>query len=128
MGRGNFAGKGMSRHARRHSDVNSAKTAEPIEMPFGLRTRVDPRKHVLDGAQIMYAMGQLLKERTCPGMSDDILPSAVQKWLNRSICCLGCGLGYIGPKEAQVQSYSPTWRLGMNPPSTVAMRPYVKLL
>jgi len=29
--------------------VGSAETAEPIEMPFGLRTRVDPRSHVLDG-------------------------------------------------------------------------------
>jgi len=25
------------------------KTVEPIEMPFGLRTRVIPRNHVLDG-------------------------------------------------------------------------------
>ena len=29
--------------------VSPAKTAEPIEMPFGLRTRVGPGKHVLDG-------------------------------------------------------------------------------
>jgi len=29
------------------------KTAEPIEMPFGLWTRVGPRKHVLDGVQIV---------------------------------------------------------------------------
>ena len=29
--------------------VSRAKTAEPIEMPFGLRTWVDPRNHVLDG-------------------------------------------------------------------------------
>jgi len=28
--------------------VSCAKTAEPIEMPFGLRIRVGPRKHVLD--------------------------------------------------------------------------------
>jgi len=28
------------------------KTAEPIVMPFKLRTRVDPRKHVLDGGSI----------------------------------------------------------------------------
>jgi len=27
--------------------VSPAKTAEPIEMPFG--TREDPRRHVLDG-------------------------------------------------------------------------------
>jgi len=28
--------------------VSPAKTAEPIKMPFGLRTQVGPRKHVLD--------------------------------------------------------------------------------
>ena len=28
--------------------VSPAKTAEPIEMPFGLRTRVGPRNHLLD--------------------------------------------------------------------------------
>ena len=28
--------------------VSPAKTAEPIEMPFGLRTRVGLRNHVLD--------------------------------------------------------------------------------
>jgi len=29
--------------------VSPAKMAEPIEMPFGLRTRVGPENHVLDG-------------------------------------------------------------------------------
>jgi len=29
--------------------VSPAKVAEPIEMPFGLRTRVGPGNHVLDG-------------------------------------------------------------------------------
>jgi len=29
--------------------VSPAKTAEPIEMPFGLWTWVGPRNHVLDG-------------------------------------------------------------------------------
>ena len=29
--------------------VSPAKTAAPIEMPFGLRTRVSSRNHVLDG-------------------------------------------------------------------------------
>ena len=28
--------------------MSCAKTAEPIEMPFGLRTQVDPRNHLLD--------------------------------------------------------------------------------
>jgi len=31
--------------------VSPAKTAEPIEMPFGLRTRVGSRNHVVEGAQ-----------------------------------------------------------------------------
>jgi len=30
--------------------LSPAKTAEPIEMPFGLRTRVSRRNHVLDGS------------------------------------------------------------------------------
>jgi len=30
--------------------VSPAKTVELIEMPFGLRTRVGPRNHVLDGS------------------------------------------------------------------------------
>ena len=32
-----------------HTVVSPAKNAEPIEMPFGLWTRMDPRNHVLDG-------------------------------------------------------------------------------
>ena len=33
------------------------KTAEPIEMPFGLRTRVGPGNHALDGVQIPHEKG-----------------------------------------------------------------------
>jgi len=32
--------------------MSHAKTAEPIEMPFRVWTRVGPRKHVLDGVHI----------------------------------------------------------------------------
>jgi len=32
-----------------HDREPSRKTAEPIEMPFGLWSRVGPRNHVLDG-------------------------------------------------------------------------------
>jgi len=32
--------------------VSLAKTAQPIESQFGLRTRVGPRNHVLDEVQI----------------------------------------------------------------------------
>jgi len=31
--------------------VGPAKTAEPIEMPFGIWIRVSPRKHVLNGVR-----------------------------------------------------------------------------
>jgi len=33
------------------------KTAEPIEIPFGLWARMDPRNHVLDGVQIAHGKG-----------------------------------------------------------------------
>jgi len=54
--------------------MNCAKTDELIEMPFLLWTRVGPKKHVLDVAQILCAKGQLLGKRTCPGMPDFTLP------------------------------------------------------
>jgi len=59
--------------------VSLAKTAEPIEMSFGLWARMDPRNHVLDGAQIIRGKAQLLEESICPGMPVDTLPCAVQK-------------------------------------------------
>jgi len=37
--------------------VNPTKTAEPIEMPFVLWTRVGPGNNVLDGVQIPMEMG-----------------------------------------------------------------------
>jgi len=33
--------------------VSAANTTEPIEMPFGLRTRVGSRNHVLDEIPIL---------------------------------------------------------------------------
>jgi len=44
--------------------ASRAKMAEPIEMPFGLWTRVGPRNHVLDGVHIP-TKAQILGERTC---------------------------------------------------------------
>jgi len=38
--------------------VSRAKTAEPIEMPFGLRTRVGPVNYVLDGGPDPHGKGQ----------------------------------------------------------------------
>ena len=47
--RGNFEGKGAA-HCKipGHSAVSCAKIAESIEIPFGMWTRVGPRKHILD--------------------------------------------------------------------------------
>jgi len=50
MGRRNDAGeKWRSVVKYRDTAVSCAKTAEPIEMAFGIWTRVGPRKHVLGG-------------------------------------------------------------------------------
>jgi len=38
--------------------ASPAKTAEPIEMPFGLRTWVGPGNHALYGVQIIHGKGQ----------------------------------------------------------------------
>jgi len=49
MGRGNFWGKGASHcKVREYSTFICAKTAEPIEMPFGLWARMGRWNHVLD--------------------------------------------------------------------------------
>jgi len=71
-----------------------AKTAEPIEMPFGFWTRVRPRNHVLDGVQIAPYQGLILWERTWWGMPEDTLTWTAQKRLHRSRCRLGYGLGW----------------------------------
>jgi len=50
MVRGNFQGKGVAHYKIQQLSATSwAKTAEPIEMPFGLSSRVVPRKLVLVG-------------------------------------------------------------------------------
>jgi len=46
-----FREKIMPGHARRHSAVSCAKMAEPIEMPFGSRTRVGQGSTFYMGAQ-----------------------------------------------------------------------------
>ena len=58
------------------TQVSPAKTAEPIEMPFGLRTRVGPRDHVLDeGSDPPMGRGKFLGENGRPMLADTIEPS-----------------------------------------------------
>jgi len=47
-----------------HSAVVYAKTAETIDMPFGLRTRVDPGNHVLDWGPDACGKGQFWWKKT----------------------------------------------------------------
>jgi len=63
--------------------------AEPIEMPFGLRTWMGPGNHVLDRGPDPPWGG--IKGRPIVKYRDT-LQSSVLKWLNRSRCRLGCGL------------------------------------
>jgi len=65
--------------------VSPAKTAEPIEMPFGLRTQVGPGNHALDGVQIPMGRGTF-EEEGRPIVKYRDTPRS-------SKCRLGCGLG-----------------------------------
>jgi len=85
MQRGNFYGKGHAR-ACLTTFVSCAKMAEPIDMPFGSWTCVHGSRSPCKKA--------IFRERKCLDMPEDTLSWAVQKWLNRSRCRLGCGLGW----------------------------------
>ena len=87
-----FRVKDMTGHARRHSAVSSAKTAEPIEMLFWLWARVGSRNCVLDGVQISQCEGAIFRETNVPGCARWRSAVSCAKWLNRSRYCLGCGL------------------------------------
>jgi len=43
------------------------KTAEPIDMPFGVWTQVGQRNHVLDGVQIAPCQGAIFRGKNMPG-------------------------------------------------------------
>jgi len=84
--------------------VSPAKTAEPIEMPFGLKTRGPRapcirwgfrhpiRKAILGKEEPIISMGTFCRELCKNGQTDRFVV-----WI----------VGWGGLKEAQVQSYSP---------------------
>jgi len=47
--------------------VSCADTAEPIEMPFGIWTRVGPRKHVLHGGAHWRQPANAIEPPMCDG-------------------------------------------------------------
>jgi len=75
--------------------VSTAKTAEPIEMPFGLWTRLNPRTMYWMGIQIPQTKGTILRQKRRPIVKYMVsLPYAVKKRLKRLRCCLAYGLGW----------------------------------
>jgi len=56
-------GKDIPRHTRRHSAVSCAKMAEPIDLPFGLWTRVDRRKQKLNRIRQVAPTCSLMRAR-----------------------------------------------------------------
>jgi len=62
--------------------VSPAKTAEPIELPFGLRTWVCPGNHVLDGGpDPPMKRGKFLENGRLIVKYRDTLRSSVQRQL-----------------------------------------------
>ena len=47
--------------------MNPAKTAEPIEMPSGMMSRVDPRNHVLDAGSRFPCEGAIFRGKDMSG-------------------------------------------------------------
>jgi len=83
--------------------VSPAKTAEAIELPLGLRTRVGPRNHVLDGVQIPPREGIILRgQRGVLLWSIGTLCGHLCKngWTDRDAVLV---MGSDGPKESRVR-------------------------
>ena len=66
--------------------VSPAKRAESIEMPFGLRTWVGPRNHVLDWGSDPPWQGAILRGKDMPA---DLSPLAAANELVRRLRCGG---------------------------------------
>jgi len=111
------------------------KTAEAIELPFGLSTQAGPSKYVLHKVQIHPWEAQFSggNWRTIAKYGDT-LRSSVKKWLNRSICRLhgglewadGCTSSIIFARWRQCAFMGghiiTTRQMRLNHPSTAALR------
>ena len=101
--------------------VRPAKTAE-LKMPFGLRTCVGPRNHVLDGVQITPCEGAILGDRTCRPTCH---PS--QRQMRSSAGAL-VELLPVRTSAFVAARGDGGWQIRFNHPCVAAMRPFVKLL
>jgi len=86
--------------------VSPAKTAEPTEMPFGLRTRVGPRDHVLDAGPDLPTGRGNFEGKVMPA---DLSPLATAHELVRRLRC-----GGIIARVERVNSSSRGVRCGLS--------------
>jgi len=101
----------MPRHARRHSDMNCAKTAEPVDLPLHLWTQVGRRKHSFNRVRQVVPMCPCVEydwtvclQRRCGLMSNyfnhlfEMGPNSLVLWLavwsvaDSKLFCLFCVL------------------------------------
>jgi len=109
--------------------VSSAKTAEPIKMPFALWTRLahKERKPVLVGGPDPRATGQFLVEMTCTAVSDDTAVSCAK--ITEPIE-MSFGLGLVDQRKHMLHRRAHWHNLSnrLNRPFAATMQPYIKLL
>ena len=75
--------------------MSPAKTAAPIELPFGLRTWVGPGNHVLDGVQIPpMGRGKFVGENGRPFVKYKDTMVVCAKTAEPIGMSFGCGLGW----------------------------------
>ena len=101
---------------KRHSAVICAKTAEPNEMPFGLWTRTGSRNHELDEGPDPPQQGAIFGERVAHRTSIVTFCRELCRNGGTDRFAVWVVETRVGPKEAQVRSYSPG---GANVPSHV---------
>jgi len=104
--------------------------AEPTKMSFWLWAGTGSRNHVLDrGPDPTREGGNFERGKRRPIVKySNSLPSAVQKWLNRSRFHLGFGLRWAQGSIIRWGHTGATWRIPLNWTCVAAMRPVVILL
>jgi len=105
--------------------------AEPIEMPFGMLTRVDPRNYILDGPRSPYK-GAIIRRKDMPrhARQHSVSCAKIAELVDLPLG-LWTRVGRRKHKFNHILQYSPggaTCRIRLNGPSAVAVWPYVKLL
>jgi len=81
-GRGNFGDRGAHCKVWGLSAMSCAKTAELIDLPFGLWTLVDQRKHAFNRQVAPMCLTTICHELCKNGLTDRFF-------------CLDCGLGWV---------------------------------